>query len=138
MFVNQSARFGVGVCCRGYGKSYLAGACASTAVFELMHLPRGVPHKWVAIIAPTYDQVTDIYYPLLADQIGLSKYAIKSSRDAGRFWFPNNVELHLISYEAVERMRGKGYYFVVADEVVSWTKGVGLQEAWQANVCSRI
>ena len=62
---------------------------------------------------------------------GFESAAIKSSKDLGRFWFQNDVELHLISYEAVERMRGKGYYLIVCDEPASWTKGLGLKDAWQ-------
>jgi hypothetical protein len=45
--------------------------------------------------------------------------------------FPNNVELRLISFEAVERVRGKGAYFIVNDEMSSWTKGLTAQEAWE-------
>jgi hypothetical protein len=75
--------------------------------------------------------VTDIYYPLLNYDLGLEHWAIKSSRDLGRFVFPNNVELRLLSYEAVERMRGKGAYFVVWDEVSSCKKGISPKEAWQ-------
>lgn len=105
---------------------------AYNAIVELLALAPRVPHKTVFIIAPTYSQVTDIYFPLLAYDLGLDKYALKMSRDLGRFWFANNVELRLISYEAVERMRGQGAYFVVCDEVRDWTKGVGFQEAWES------
>jgi hypothetical protein len=45
--------------------------------------------------------------------------------------FPNNVELRLISFEAVERVRGKGAYFIVNDEMSSWTKGMTAQDAWE-------
>jgi len=131
LFVNKIHRF-ITVCCsRGWGKSFDAGVCAATAVFELLELDWRVPNKRVAIIAPTHDQVTDIYYPMLAYDIGLESFAVKSSRDLGRFLFPKNVELHLISYEAVERMRGKGYYFVVWDEPSSCVKGITPQEAWE-------
>lgn len=98
---------------------------------ELMQLPANIPNKNVAIIAPTYDQVTDIYYPLIYDQLNQSQYVEKSSRDMGRFWYPNNVQLWLVSYEAVARLRGKGIYFVVNDEVRDWTKGIGFKEAWE-------
>lgn len=132
MFLKSKIRYAVAVCSRGWGKSYFAGVAAFNAVMELLQLPAWVPHKTVFVIAPTYSQVTDIYYPLLAYELGLEKYAIKSSRDAGRFWFQNDVELRLISYEAVERMRGQGAYFVVCDEVRDWTKGVGFKQAWQS------
>ena len=108
LFVDKSVRFAVSCCSRGFGKSYLAGTAAATAVFELMELAANVPNKDVYIIAPTYDQVTDIYFPLLAHDLGLEQYATKSSRDMGRFWFPGNVQLRLLSYESVDRMRGKG------------------------------
>jgi len=96
-----------------------------------MHLPANVPNKRVAIVAPTYDQVTDIYYPILAYDCGLKQVAIKESQADGRFILPNNVELRLLSYEAVERMRGKGFYFVGWDEVSSCTKGIKPKDAWQ-------
>lgn len=131
LFVDKVARFMPVCCSRGWGKSYFAAVSAATAVFELLELADNVPNKNVGIIAPTYDQVTDIYYPLLAYEIGLEKYAITSSRDLGRFKFPGNVELRLLSYEAVERLRGKGYYFIVWDEVSSCTKGIHPKEAWQ-------
>jgi hypothetical protein len=86
----------------------LAATCAINAVFELLKIHPNVPNKNVYIIAPTYDQVTDIYYPLINYDLGMENYAIKTSRDLGRFVFPNNVELRLISFEAIERMRGKG------------------------------
>jgi hypothetical protein len=131
MFVDCLHRF-ISVCCaRGWGKSYFAGVAAATAIFELMALPAKVPHKVVYIIAPTYDQVTDIYFPLLAYDLGLERYALRVSRDTGRFVFPGNVELRLLSYEAVERMRGKGAYLVIWDEVSSCKKGISPKEAWQ-------
>ena len=108
LFVNKTNRFSVVCCSRGWGKSYMAGVAGVTAVFELLELDVRVPNKIVYIIAPTYDQVTDIYYPLINYDLGMEDYAIRSSRDLGRFIFPNNVELRLLSYEAVERMRGKG------------------------------
>jgi len=131
LFIEQEHRFVTAVCSRGYGKSYVAGVCAITAVFELLELDESVPNKMVYIIAPTYDQVTDIYYPLLQYDLGMEAYALKSSRDLGRFQFPRNVELRLLSYEAVERMRGKGAYFVVWDELSSCTKGIDAKSAWE-------
>jgi len=119
------------VCSRGWGKSYVAAVAAVKAVWELMTLAYSVPNKNVYIIAPTYDQVTDIYYPLLMYQLGMERYVLKSSRDDGRFLFPGNVELRLVSYEAVERMRGKGAYFVVGDELSSWSRGLTPKEAWE-------
>ena len=132
LFTKKTARNVVSVCSRGWGKSYFAGAAAATACFELMKLPKWVPNKNVYIIAPTYDQVTDIYYPILVYEMGLDQYCIRTPRrDLGRFQFPNNVELRLISFEAVERVRGKGAYFIVNDEMSSWTKGMTAQEAWE-------
>lgn len=134
LFIDNLFRFAAVCCARGWGKSYMAAVAAIKAVFELMELPYYVPNKMVYIIAPTYDQVTDIYYPMLMYDIGIEEHVIKASRDLGRFIFPNNVELRLISYEAVERMRGKGAYFVVWDEISSCTKGIGAKEAWEAVV----
>jgi hypothetical protein len=131
MFIDRINRFGVAICARGFGKSYLAATAGINAIFELLELHPLVPNKNVYIIAPTYDQVTDIYYPLINYDLGMEEHALRSSKDTGRFIFPNNVELRLVSYEAIERMRGKGAYFVVCDEPSSWTKGVGLKEAWE-------
>lgn len=131
MFVDMMARFAVVCCSRGWGKSYLAGATAITGVFELMQLSEKIPNKVVYIIAPTYEQVTDIYYPMLSYEMGLEEYCLKSSKDQGRFWFPNRVELRLLSYESIERMRGKGAYLVVWDEVSSCLKGITPKEAWE-------
>ena len=133
LFVEEDTRYAVVCASRGFGKSYLAATAAMLAVQELMDLPEDVPNKNVAIIAPTYSQAVDIYYPLLAYQLGLEEFAEKSSKAAGQFWFPGNVQLKIWSYEASERMRGTGQYFVVADEVCSW-KGAGstLKESWES------
>lgn len=133
VFLDMNHRYAVICCARGWGKSYFMAAAAVTAVFELMDLPSSVPNKRVAIVAPTYDQVTDIYYPLLVNDFNLDCYSIKpGSRDQGRWLFPRNVELRLLSYEAVERMRGKGYYFVAWDEVTSCIKGIAPKKAWES------
>ncbi len=132
LFLKQVCRWSVVCCARGWGKSYMAGTAAVTAIFELLELAEWVPHKHVYIVAPTYSQVTDIYYPLVNYELGMENYAIKSSQDEGRFIFPKKVELRLLSYEAVERMRGKGAYFVVWDEVSSCKKGIKPKEAWQS------
>lgn len=131
LFIDKTNRFAVVCCTRGWGKSFMAATTACTAIFELLELSDYVPNKVVYIIAPTYDQVTDIYYPLINYDLGMESYALKSSRDLGRFVFPKNVELRLLSYEAVERMRGKGSYFVVWDEVSSCKKGINPKEAWE-------
>jgi len=131
LFIKKLGRFFVVVCSRGWGKSYLAATAAIKAVWELLELNHTVPNKNVYIIAPTYDQVTDIYYPLLMYELGMEHYVLKSSREHGRFLFPKNVELRLVSYEAVERMRGKGAYFVVGDELSSWQRGLTPKEAWE-------
>lgn len=132
MFVDQVVRNAVVVAARGFGKSYLAGTAGITAVDELLRLRANVPNKNVYIIAPTYSQVTDIYYPLLEYQLGASNYANRSSRDLGIFWYPNDVILKLVSFEAVERLRGTGAYFVVIDEPSSMIKGLSFKEAWES------
>ena len=132
LFVDKTVRYAVGNCSRGFGKSYLAGVAAIQACSELMAMPPDIPNKNVAIIAPTYQQVTDIYFPLLYYQMGLEKYADKASAYAGKIWLPNNTELRLWSYESSERMRGTGQYFVVCDEVSSWENKPGLEESWNS------
>lgn len=108
LFIKKVCRFSVVVCSRGWGKSYGAASCAVTAAYELIALPASVPNKKVYIIAPTFDQVVDIYWPILAYDFNLEAIAVSSSEALGRFKLPNNVELRLISYEAVQRLRGKG------------------------------
>jgi len=133
LFVEKTCRYFICNAARGFGKTFVAGAAAAIATQELIELDESVPNKNVAIIAPTYSQAIDIYFPLLAYQLGLESHAIKTSRTAGTFWFPNNVILKIWSYEASERMRGSGQYFVVLDEVSSW-KGAGmtLKESWES------
>lgn len=133
MFVKKESRYGVVCAGRGWGKSYCAGVAAMMAVEELCKMPSDIPNKNVAIIAPTYAQAVDIYFPLIAYMLGAQHTAIKMSRSAGKFWFPNNVELKIWSYEASERMRGTGQYFVVTDEVTSWKgAGMNLKESWES------
>ena len=134
LFINQSTLHAAVCCSRGWGKSYFAATAAATAIHELMELDARVPNKLVHIIAPTYEQVTDIYYPILAYDLGLEEEAVASSRDRGRFIFEDGVELRLLSYESVERMRGKGSYFTVWDEISSCVKGVKPQEAWESTI----
>ena len=133
LFVDKSCRYAVVNASRGFGKSYLAATAAIIAVQELMELDESVPNKNVALIAPTYSQAVDIYYPLIAWQLGMEDFADKASKAAGTFWFPRNVQLKLWSYEASQRMRGTGQYFVVADEVTSWKgAGMNLKESWES------
>jgi len=131
LFLSHSIRHAVAVCSRGWGKSYLAATAAIAAVNELLDMEEWIPNKNVYIIAPTFDQVTDIYYPILAYELGYADLALGAARGTGRFRFRRDVELRLVSYEAIERMRGKGAYFVVNDEPSSWERGIGLQKAWE-------
>lgn len=133
LFIDNDCRYAVACASRGFGKSYLGATAAMIAVQELMELDESVPNKNVALIAPTYQQAVDIYFPLLAYQLGMESYADKSSRAAGQFWFPRNVNLKLWSYEASERMRGSGQYMVIGDEVTSWRgAGMNFKESWES------
>ena len=132
LFVDKTSRYATVNCSRGWGKSYLASTAGVTGVFELLELPKKVPNKTVYIVAPTHDQVVDIYYPILAYEMELDKYALKSSRDLGRFYFANDVQLRLISYESIERLRGKGAYLIVWDEPSSCYRGTDPSEAWES------
>ena len=131
IFLDNTYRHMVSVCSRGWGKSYFAAVAAITAINELLDMPEWIPNKHVYIIGPTFEQVTDIYYPIIGHEFGYAEMAEKASKGRGRFVFREDVELRLVSYEAVERMRGKGAYFVVNDEVSSWEKGLGFQSAWE-------
>lgn len=132
LFCQNAISHAVAICCRGFGKSFLAAAAAVAAIDELIMLPAHVPNKVVVIIAPTYSQVTDVYYNLLYYGFGLGEIAIKASKDTGRFEFANNVELKLVSYEAVQRLRGTGIYFLVCDETRDWVGQGGFQDAWDS------
>ena len=128
----KAVRYAPVVASRGFGKSYGAAAGALMGVNECLRMPISTPNKNLSIIAPTFDQVTDIYWPLLAHSMGLERLAVKSSRDLGRFWFKNGTQLRLWSYEAIERMRGTGQFFTALDEVTSWKGKPGLQDAWES------
>jgi hypothetical protein len=132
IFIKQIVLYAVINCCRGWGKSYMAAVCAVTAIYELLELDKRVPNKVVYIIAPTYDQVKDIYFPILAYDLGMEALAKDSSRDRGRFVFDKGVELRLVSYDAIERLRGKGAYLIIWDEVSSCKTGVKPKEAWES------
>ena len=133
MFVTNSCRFQNICASRGWGKSVYAGAAAAKAVEILTKMPPGTPNRNVSLIAPTHSQASDIYYPLLAYQFGLLNYATKSSRRDGTFFFGNEVLLKIWSAEAIERMRGTGQYFVVADEFASWeVPNTTLEDAWES------
>jgi hypothetical protein len=116
---------------RGFGKSFLAASAATMAIQELLEMPEHMPNKNVSIIAPTYDQVKDIYLPLLNGIFNLRDYSKYNAANSS-FQFDKNVMLKLWSYEASERMRGSGQYCVIADEVCSWTGNPGLKESWQS------
>lgn len=132
LFLKKKFRFSTVCCSRGWGKSYLGGSSAVQAAAELTQLPRNVPHKNVYIVAPTYDQVIDIYYPLIMYEMGMEDYVLDASESKGRLLFKNNTEIRLLSYEAVQRVRGKGAYFTVWDEVSSCVKGVKPKEGWES------
>jgi hypothetical protein len=132
LFVERSVIHATAVCCRGFGKSHLGATAAIQACSELWNMPAHVPNKLVAIIAPTYDQVIEIYYDMLIYQLGLENYAIRPSKDTGKIPLPNNTLLRLMSFEVVNRLRGKGLYFVVNDETRDWTKNGGFQDAWES------
>jgi hypothetical protein len=132
LYTNPLYRFAVVVCSRGWGKSHLGGVSALTSVWELLELDENVPNKNVYIIAPTFDQVMEIYYPLLMYDFGLEEYDVHFTKDEAKFVFPKRTSLKLLSYESVERMRGKGAYFVVWDEVSSCKRGVKPKEAWNS------
>jgi hypothetical protein len=132
LFIERAHRYHTVNCSRGWGKSHLAATTACAAALELQQLPATVPNKNVYLIAPTFDQVVEIYFPMLMYQFGLTDWALDASKQMGTIKFPNNTEMRLLSYESVERMRGKGAYFVVWDEVSSCYKGITPQDAWES------
>jgi hypothetical protein len=131
LFVDKTVRHAVAACSRGWGKSYFGTACASVAVDELVKMDASIPNKNVAIVAPTFSQGMDIYMPLLKYQFGFEARATKIIQDEGKFILPNSTILKIWSFEAIERMRGTGQYFVLNDELCSWTSKPGIQGAWE-------
>lgn len=115
---------------RGFGKTYTACGAALIGLSKLFQRPH-LDNKNVFIIGPTWDQTVDIYYPVLAHRFGLERWG---NEYKGRFQFQNGVRLQLASYEAIERLRGKGAFMVIADEVTTWKGGVGLKRAWEGIV----
>lgn len=131
LMVSRIYRHVVGVCARGFGKSYCGGAIGVTGAFELLDLDASVPHKLITLMAPTHSQAIDIYYPLLAYEFGMEGLALETSRANGYFRLPKNVEIRLVSFEAVERLRGLGIYLAVQDEISSYTKAPGAKSAFE-------
>ena len=131
IFIDRKHRYGTVRASRGFGKSYLGGACAYKGVLELLALDASVPNKNVYVICPTYSQATDIYYPILEYQLGAGAHALSTSRADGIFKYPKDVVLRLVSYEAIERIRGTGAYLVIGDEVTSWKKKLTAKKAWE-------
>ena len=131
LMVKKKYRHIAAACARGFGKSYCAGAIGVAGAGELLKLDASVPHKLVVIMAPTHSQVIDIYYPLLAYEFGLAGIAVEHSRAMGYFRLPKNVEIRLVSFEAVERLRGIGIYLFIQDEISSYTKSPGAKSAFE-------
>lgn len=119
---------------RGLGKSWMAGAAASLAVRELESLPKGIPNKNIAIIAGTFSQVAEIFIPMLIysfrwDVLTKGNF----SESTGKFVFPNGTVVRVWSAEAFRRLRGTGQYFVIADELTTWsTPSSSIQDAWES------
>jgi len=132
LFIDKNVVHSVAICSRGFGKSHLGAVSAIQACSELWNLSPSIPNKQVVITAPTYDQVTSIYFDMLMYQLGLSSYALKASKDVGRIELPNNTLLRLMSFEAIGRLRGGGIYFAVNDETRDWTSNGGFREAWES------
>jgi hypothetical protein len=128
-------RFGVFVGSRGLGKTFTSGVAIAAALGELEQLDESVPNKNIALLCGSHSQVRDIYWPLLAYQLGLESYSVKpgTSRDLGRFVFPNRTEIKCWSADAYERLRGTGQYMIVADETPTWkVPGGSTKDAWQS------
>ena len=132
LFVERNHRYHAVNCTRGWGKSHLAGSAAITAGLELQEIPAWVPNKNVYLIAPTFDQVVDVYFPMMMFQFGLDVWCPDASKQMGVIKLPNNTEIRMLSYESIERMRGKGAFFVVWDEVSSCYKGTKPKDAWES------
>jgi hypothetical protein len=118
---------------RGFGKSFLAATTAVTAVNELTRLDPGVPNKDVVIVSSTHSSVSSIYVPILNNIFGMEAKA-KSFNSQTNLWeFPGNTRLRLYSFESVERLRGLGIYFLITDEMTSWSSNnYKTKDAWES------
>jgi len=132
LLISRLSRFHALNAGRGFGKSLLSATVAVGAAMELQRLPAYVPDKFVYLVAPTFDQLVEYYYPMLMYNFDLSAYGVYGSERGGRLFFPNNTEIRMLSYESIERMRGKGAYFVLWDEVSSCKKGMTPKQAWDS------
>jgi len=128
----HGVRFPVVCASRGWGKSYFCAVCTVKALWELFELDGSVPNKNVYLVAPTLDQVKEIYYPIFEYQFGIFDLCRRKDRNSGVFEFAGGTQLKFMSFENIERLRGKGSYFVVNDEISSWsTKDAKVAEAWR-------
>jgi hypothetical protein len=116
---------------RGAGKSLLASIVAVKAIELLLAMPKEVLNKRVAIVCPTWQQAVDIYVPYLNGLFELDERCQKYSINAAKWWFSEreDVILELASAEAIQRLRGKGFFCVITDEMTSWE--VDAREAFE-------
>jgi hypothetical protein len=119
---------------RGFGKSYLAGTVAASAISQLEMLDAGVPNKQVVIVAPTLGSVTSIYKPLLDNQFNFKDPNLaKYNGNYYTYTFKNNSKLMLFSFEMIERLRGQGVHTLICDELTSWSNDDSkVKEAWES------
>ena len=126
-------RFATLVGSRGLGKTFVASTAVALALGELESLDESVPNKNIALLCGSHTQVRDVYWPVLAYQLGLESLAISSSRENGRFVFPNRTEIKCWSADAYERLRGTGQYMIVGDEMPTWkVPGGSIKDAWES------
>ena len=133
LFIDINYRFICVVASRGWGKSYFICISMFKVLHELFMLEPSVPNKFIGLIVPTLEQAKDIYYPILNYQFNLDTFANRHISQQGRYYFNNGVELHFISFEAIERIRGKGYNFLALDEPGSYSEK-NFQKAWEGSI----
>ena len=131
LMLDRAHRYATLCTSRGFGKTHLCAAITRTAAQELVMMPKDIPNKNIAIIMPTLDQGMKAYQPILENVFEINRLATrKATKNDPSYKLVNDVRIDFVSWEAVERMRGQGYYFIIWDEVTSCTKGASPLEAW--------
>jgi Terminase large subunit, T4likevirus-type, N-terminal len=119
---------------RGGGKTLVSAVVAMSSIQLLRCMPGNTPHKNVVIAGPVLAQTRDIYYDMLANVMGLEKFASKSSKALGMMEIPTkdgkgSVSLNLTSYERIENLRGSGIHTMIMDEANSCKN---IFDVWQS------
>ena len=131
--LSTQMRFAVVVASRGWGKSVVGATASYLAACELEKLPSYVMNKQVCLVASTHEQVSTVFRPIFEGMFNLSEITKPVQRPNLHWVLPNGTKIVTASADSYERMRGQGYYLVVADEIASWSIP-DIRDAWEATI----